>query len=200
MRERLFETLDRLGRHPVIWIAGPPGAGKTTLVGSWLESRQHAYLWFHADADDGDAPTFFYYLRQAAAALSRQRKPLPLLAPEYLGDLDTFTRRFFRELFSRLPASAMLVIDNCHDIAADSVAPPPLMRVAASAESRLTLVATALLPSFDEHQAVALAANANAPKLLDFLFRQHLFTDRHDGPAPRYRYRYHNLFRTFLLR
>ncbi len=31
-RTRLFEILDRHKNSPVIWLAGPPGAGKTTLA------------------------------------------------------------------------------------------------------------------------------------------------------------------------
>jgi len=34
-RERLFELLDEKRKHPAIWVAGPPGAGKTTLVASF---------------------------------------------------------------------------------------------------------------------------------------------------------------------
>jgi len=39
-RERLFAQLDgaRAGRSAVC-VVGPPGAGKTTLVASWLDAR-----------------------------------------------------------------------------------------------------------------------------------------------------------------
>ena len=39
-RERLFSLLDRGRRSPVIWVTGPPGSGKTTLVASYLENRK----------------------------------------------------------------------------------------------------------------------------------------------------------------
>lgn len=57
-RERLFDRLDELRRHPVVWIAGPLGAGKTTLVASYLEARKHRGIWYQLDAGDSDVSTF----------------------------------------------------------------------------------------------------------------------------------------------
>ncbi|HZX48821.1 MAG TPA: hypothetical protein VFF47_06365 [Nitrospirota bacterium] len=37
-RKRLFKIIDSKRRRPVIWICGPPGAGKTTLVASYLQT------------------------------------------------------------------------------------------------------------------------------------------------------------------
>jgi hypothetical protein len=39
-RERLFEQLDRFQGVPVIWVSGPAGSGKTTLVSSYLQDRR----------------------------------------------------------------------------------------------------------------------------------------------------------------
>ena len=102
-RKRLFRHLDRLRKRPVIWVSGPPGCGKTTLVASYLQTCKIPCLWFQLDEGDADPATFFYYLGQAAARASpRKRKTLPLLTPEYFQDIPTFTRRYFEELYSRL--------------------------------------------------------------------------------------------------
>lgn len=118
-RERLFALLDEAHEHkPAICVAGPPGAGKTTLVASWLDTRGIKGIWYQVDAGDADLATFFYYLGEAAKAFTRNgQRPLPALTPEYLHDVEGFSRRIFRELFARLPKGASLVLDNYQDVA-----------------------------------------------------------------------------------
>jgi LuxR family maltose regulon positive regulatory protein len=114
-RERLFERLDGQQALPVTLVAAPPGAGKTTLVASWLESRKLGGIWYQVDAGDADPATFFHFLGMAERALPgrpRGLPPLPPLSPEYMADLDGFSRRFFRTLFARLKPPATLVFDN----------------------------------------------------------------------------------------
>jgi ATP/maltotriose-dependent transcriptional regulator MalT len=45
-RERLFKTMDALRRHPVVWVSGPAGSGKTTLAASYLEARGELSILF----------------------------------------------------------------------------------------------------------------------------------------------------------
>lgn len=114
-RERLFTRLDDHQRVAVTLVAAPPGAGKTTLVASWLESRKIGGIWYQVDAGDADPATFFHFLGMAERTLTGRRRelpPLPPLTPEYLADLDGFARRFFRELYARLEAPAAVVLDN----------------------------------------------------------------------------------------
>jgi LuxR family transcriptional regulator, maltose regulon positive regulatory protein len=120
-RKRLFDLLHRKRKYPVIWVSGPPGCGKTTMVTSYLETKESPCLWYQADEGDADPATFFYYLGLAAKkATPRKRKPLPLLTPEYLPGLPTFTLRYFENLFHRLKAPSFLVFDNYQEVPVDS--------------------------------------------------------------------------------
>jgi len=131
-RERLFSLLDAKAEKPVVWISAPAGSGKTTLVSSWLDSRGLPCIWYYCDEGDADPATFFYYMGLAAKkAAPRKRKPLPLLTPEYLAGITTFTRSFFETLCNRLASSrpsspsrdgigGVIVLDNYQDVPAGS--------------------------------------------------------------------------------
>jgi DNA-binding SARP family transcriptional activator len=119
-RERLFRLLDRGRKRSVLWVSGPAGAGKTTLVASYLDSRRVPCIWYQADEGDADIATFFYYMGLAAKkAAPRRRSPLPLLMPEYLLGINTFAHRYFEELYARLAPPFVLVIDNYQDVPVD---------------------------------------------------------------------------------
>lgn len=114
-RERLFSVLDQRDRSAVVWVTGPPGSGKTTLVASYLEQRGPESCWYQLDCGDSDVATFFYYMAQTAAAGA-----LPLFTTEYHADLSAFARRYFRTLYAHLQSPFVIVLDNYQDVSAQS--------------------------------------------------------------------------------
>jgi len=67
----------------------------------------------------------------------------------------------------------------------------------AKPENRRILMLTAIPPSITSSEAIALTGDEEAPRLLEYLYRRHLFTDRRRSGETSYHY--HALFREFLL-
>lgn len=116
-RQRLFAMLDEAAKRPLAWISANAGAGKTVLMASYLEARQLPDLWYRLDVRDGDAATFFYYLREAAVQAGLpQAESLPLLTHEYAGTELVFAQNFFSLLFADITQPHALVFDNYQDV------------------------------------------------------------------------------------
>ncbi|MCC6194142.1 MAG: AAA family ATPase [Burkholderiales bacterium] len=306
-RPRLFALLDEAAARPIVWLDGAPGAGKTTLVASYLEARHRRHLWYQLDAGDADSGTFLHYLRIASQQLAgKAAASLPQFTSEPQQDLARFARSFFRDLFAVLPVPCVVVFDNFHEadttpeqraalaqgleevpdkvtivVISRADPPPELARLVASgriarigeAELRCTedeaeailgsqpvdrqqllriqresegwvtalvllrehlrrrgatldeslgkgkdaifqyfageifngarpqnqrvLMTSAIAPSVTGPEAIALSGQDDAPRLLEYLYRHHLFTDRRRGEQVTYHY--HALYREFLL-
>ena len=119
-REALFKKLDGTPTRTVAWIAGPAGSGKSTLAASYLEARNYRAAWYQVDSDDEDPAGFFHFLAHAARRICPAPLDLAVYGLTHQGDLATYSRRFFRNLFAAAGTQAALVIDNLHALAADS--------------------------------------------------------------------------------
>src|SRR3990172_13313549 len=114
-RKRLFHLLDRCRKRPILWVSGPPGSGKTTLVLSYLKAREVPFICYHVDERDADIAMFFYYMDLAVQSKSpRRRKSLPLPTSRVLPDLPAFTQQYFENLYGRLKTPFALVFDDYH--------------------------------------------------------------------------------------
>ena len=115
-RNALFRALDAARKKRVTWISAPAGAGKTSVVTTYLAARRIPALWYNVDARDADVAHLFHYMTIAAKLASRRPKlHLPAFAVEHQASPAAFARNFFEELYRQRPARSAIVLDDYHD-------------------------------------------------------------------------------------
>jgi LuxR family transcriptional regulator, maltose regulon positive regulatory protein len=121
-RERIFEILDEYRGQLATFICAPPGFGKTTLISSYIKSKNLQRIWYQIDEGDDDLASFFYYLGLAIKSVSKNKNfQPPKLTPEYSFGINTFSRRYFREIYSQFSDPFVLVFDNFQEVAESSL-------------------------------------------------------------------------------
>ncbi|UCF30746.1 MAG: hypothetical protein JSV26_11990 [bacterium] len=121
-RERLFQRLDRAREKPVIWLSGPAGSGKSTLVNSYIDDRRLTSLWYRVDPSDSDIASFFHMFALAGEpGAERSRATLPGLNPQHTISISGFSCSFFDTLFSQVSQETLIVIDSIQDVGDQSL-------------------------------------------------------------------------------
>jgi ATP/maltotriose-dependent transcriptional regulator MalT len=120
-RADLHNLLDELSPRPLVIVSGPLGMGKSTLVATYIASRNLPNIWYQVDKGDNDLATFFHSFGIAAREAIPHNKPaMAHLPPDFSQGIAEFAKRFFQELFRHLEVPFLIVLDNYHEIEQDA--------------------------------------------------------------------------------
>ena len=147
-RKDLLGLLDVLTPAPLIIVSGLVGAGKTSLVSSYVDSRNVPCLWYQVDRRDEDLSTFFHYLGAAAAdAQPHKKNDMPLPTPECVAGLSEHVKDYFRRLYDCLEKPFLMVFNDYQESEADW----PLHRVIREACDELPADGRVILVSSNDN-------------------------------------------------
>ncbi len=102
-RERLYERLDEGRKGKLTLISAPAGYGKTTLVASWIESRELDFKWITLDRFDTSVSQILHYLYVLFEEMTDGLS----------GDDSTVITKMLNRL-SMIPKKIILVLDDYH--------------------------------------------------------------------------------------
>jgi LuxR family transcriptional regulator, maltose regulon positive regulatory protein len=116
-RTRLYDLLQTGTKGPLTLVAGPPGAGKTILLASWVAGGRPPgpVAWVTVDPDDQDPARFWGHVL-AALGQTGACPPDGLLA--HLEPSPGVDQRFLVSLVNgldELPEPVVLVLDDLHE-------------------------------------------------------------------------------------
>ena len=117
----LLDLLDELRSRQLVIISGPPGIGKSTLVATYIETRNLPSIWYQVDKDDNDLATFFYYLDMAMhEAKPNKNFAMPHFSRRASQEIAEFAKLYFQELYQHLEVPFLIVFDDYQELAEDA--------------------------------------------------------------------------------
>jgi LuxR family maltose regulon positive regulatory protein len=121
-RKRLFRRLDTSRNYPLVWVSGPAGCGKTTLVNSYIEDKEWVNLWYKIDGNDTDLSAFFSKMAQGCKYNDQGKNNLPVFTSKNRKGIPEFSHNFFAALFNNFAKKqGSIVFDNYQELSEDLI-------------------------------------------------------------------------------
>ncbi|MBF0456666.1 MAG: winged helix-turn-helix domain-containing protein [Nitrospirae bacterium] len=117
-RKRCFHIINSALSKPILWVSAPAGAGKTTLVASYINHMSIPAIWYNIDERDTDFTYFTANMQKALKVLNLDNN---IVSPDFTSsmnrqDINIFSMMYFEQLFESLNPPCVLVFDDCHNI------------------------------------------------------------------------------------
>ena len=116
-RKEIFQAIQKKISYPVIWLEGPPGSGKTTLINSYLQYEKIPCIWYRLTEADNDIAVFLNTLSTRLTKYkNKANKNVSLLSLPYRPENKPLAKSFIKELNQIIETPISLVFDDYHVI------------------------------------------------------------------------------------
>lgn len=114
-RKKVFELLDNGLQNSAVWILGPAGSGKTTLIRTYLDERKTLHVYMDIHSLDTEPMRFCDHLTGLITNSGLAYNPQSvegINACDEVTDIAVNGRQFFSRIFRQLKEPVVFVFDN----------------------------------------------------------------------------------------
>lgn len=118
-RDVLHQKIDKYIQTSGLWVFGPAGTGKTTLIRTYLQQRKISSIILNADTFGHDLETFLYTISRALekSGLSAHSTAPTISCPDSLPSrISALVRLYFNQLYSQINTPTVFAFDNLEKI------------------------------------------------------------------------------------
>ena len=113
-RNELIEKLDNSRHGRITWLNANAGAGKSTLINSYVQHADIPHLWYQITPEDSNVANIFAQISNLLRHSIDQDIFTPTYQPDLHLDLAAFCAVFFKRLFAAAPKDFYLVFEDFH--------------------------------------------------------------------------------------
>ncbi len=170
-RKRLFDVIDNASKQSALWINGPPAAGKSWAMASYIKAHDLNALWYTLDKRDNDPFFFFKNFSHSIAEFSGNR--IEEFSDQFAqsdANFHQLSLDFFEHIYASLTQPFVLVFDHFQV----KKSPPFLFQLLQSAIAlrpenlRLYILSRETIPDSFSHLQVKHAIVSINPSVLEF--------------------------------
>lgn len=117
-RERLLQKLTGWSDKKVVLIHAQAGQGKSTLAAEYCRTLRTPSVWYNMDRDDGNSSLFLTSLAHAVTRVfppSASGQTGVVVNRFGFGGLQHEIMRWAQEVFGKVTAPLLVVLDDCHE-------------------------------------------------------------------------------------
>lgn len=118
----LHNLLDETNSRRLIVVSGPPSVGKSTLIYTYISTRNLPNIWYRVGCADKDVARFFQHFGVAVSgAMEQDNGSVADLRPAISQESTVFAKQYFQKIYQNLTPPFLIVLYDYQEVGEDAV-------------------------------------------------------------------------------